>query len=141
MKTVTIRSFRTADTEQVVGLWQKCGLAHPNNNSNKDIERKLQHSARQFFVAEIENAIVGSVMAGYEGHRGWINYLGVLPEYQMTGIGRKLMEKAENVLREMGCPKINLQIRRTNLKAIHFYSRIGFIEDDVISMGKRLIKD
>ena len=80
-------------------------------------------------------------MAGYDGHRGWINYLAVDPDHQGSGFGRTIMERAERLLLDAGCPKINLQIRKDNAEAIAFYEKIGFREDAVVSFGKRLIKD
>jgi ribosomal protein S18 acetylase RimI-like enzyme len=77
-------------------------------------------------------------MGGYEGHRGWINYLAVDPDRQSVGLGATLMEYAESKLRELGCVKINLQVRSSNEKVLGFYRAIGYLEDDVISMGKRL---
>jgi ribosomal protein S18 acetylase RimI-like enzyme len=85
--------------------------------------------------------IVGSVMAGYEGHRGWINYLAVLPECRRRGVGRALMAEAERLLRAAGCPKINLQVRAGNAEVLGFYRAIGFAVDEVVSLGKRLEVD
>ena len=82
--------------------------------------------------------IVAACMAGYEGHRGWINYLAVLPAFQRQGIATALVREVELLLRRAGCPKINLQIRETNTKVIRFYTKVGFLRDPVISMGKRL---
>ena len=80
-------------------------------------------------------------MAGYDGHRGWINYLAVHPNHQHAGIGKHMMDEAEIRLRAVGCPKINLQVRRTNAKVIEFYRKIGYKFDDVVSFGKRLEPD
>jgi ribosomal protein S18 acetylase RimI-like enzyme len=80
-------------------------------------------------------------MVGYEGHRGWINYLAVAPEYQRRGVARQIMGQAERLLRQAGCPKINLQVRTANAQVIEFYKTIGFKIDDVVSMGKRLETD
>jgi len=80
-------------------------------------------------------------MAGYEGHRGWINYLAVDPSHRLKGIGRALMHQVEQQLREIGCPKINLQVRTGNTSIIEFYKRIGFQIDEVVSMGRRLEED
>ena len=77
-------------------------------------------------------------MAGYEGHRGWINYLAVLPEFQRQGYARLMMQKAEKVLKEMGCLKINLQVRDGNKAVIAFYTSMGYSNDHVISLGKSL---
>lgn len=94
-----------------------------------------------FLIGESEGEVVATVMAGYEGHRGWINYLAVKPSYQRKGYGRILMEAAEGLLHRRGCPKINLQIRSTNAEVIAFYSAIGYGEDQVVCMGKRLVHD
>ena len=92
-------------------------------------------------VGEIDDELIATVMAGYEGHRGWINYLAVKPRHQKNGYGRLLMETAEKLLHERNCPKINLQIRRSNTDVINFYSAIGYYDDNVIGLGKRLIQD
>jgi ribosomal protein S18 acetylase RimI-like enzyme len=80
-------------------------------------------------------------MSGYDGHRGWINYLAVHPQHQRKGIARRMMDEAEANLRAVGCPKINLQVRSTNAGVIEFYKTIGLKIDDVVSFGKRLEKD
>lgn len=89
-------------------------------------------------VGLASSQVVASIMAGYEGHRGWLNYLAVSPDFQRQGIGRRMVEAATAKLEVMGCPKINLQIRTSNTEVIDFYQRIGFVMDDVVSMGKRL---
>lgn len=136
-----IRPFAPRDTEAVVALWCACGLARPQNDPHKDIARKLRVNPEWFLVAESDGAIVGTVMAGYEGHRGWINYLGVAPAQQRGGLGQRLMDEAEARLRAAGCPKINLQVRPDNRAAIAFYERIGFAVEGAISLGKRLERD
>ena len=83
----------------------------PWNDPRTDIERKLRVDPELFLVAVEEDLVVGSVMAGYEGHRGWINYLAVDPSRRRQGLGTRLMDEAEGLLAERGCPKINLQIR------------------------------
>lgn len=138
---MTIRPYRESDELVVVGLWRACGLIRPQNDPRKDIQRKLQLTPEWFLVAEHDGGIVGSVMVGYEGHRGWINYLAVEPRYQRAGFGQALMAEAERLLRSAGCPKINLQVRTGNDAAIAFYRRIGFAVDDVVSLGKRLEVD
>jgi ribosomal protein S18 acetylase RimI-like enzyme len=137
MKTA-IRPFTLSDKEAVVEVWRTCGLTHPNNDPHKDIARKMKVDPEMFLVCELDGKIIGTVMVGYEGHRGWINYLGVLPGYQGQGLGRELMDRAEAMLVERGCAKINLQIRATNTRVIQFYEGIGFKVDEVVSMGKRL---
>lgn len=122
-------------------LWQRCGLTRPWNDPHKDIERKLHVRPDLFLVAEANGTIVGTVMAGYEGHRGWINYLAVAPESRRQGLGRALLAEAERLLLAAGCPKINLQVRTGNAEALAFYARCGYAVDDVVSLGKRLLRD
>lgn len=138
---ITIRPFQTADQEIVIKIWEACELTRPWNSPTKDIARKLTVQPDLFLVGETNNLIVATVMAGFEGHRGWINYLAVLPQYQGKGYGRLMMDAAEEKLLALGCPKINLQIRSTNTAVIDFYNAIGFKQDDVVSFGKRLIPD
>ncbi len=138
---IQIRSYQSDDGPAVLALWLSCGLVRPVNDPRKDMERKLAVNPEMFLVGKIDGNIVACVMAGYEGHRGWINYLAVSPEYRRRGLGRQMMDEAERLLRQRGCPKINLQVRTSNREVIQFYERIGFVTDDVISMGKRLEQD
>ncbi len=133
-----IRPYRDADENDVIQLWQMCGLTVPHNDPVKDIRRKLTVQPELFLVGVRQERIIATVMAGYEGHRGWLNYLAVSPDMRQSGIARQLVSEVEKHLRLMGCPKINLQVRGTNTGAIAFYRKIGFVEDDVISLGKRL---
>lgn len=136
-----IRPFTTADESALVELWERCGLTRPWNDPIKDIDRKLGVQPHMFLVGSIGDQIVGSVMAGYDGHRGWINYLAVCPTVRRRGYGRKLMQHAEALLNSAGCPKINLQIRSENGSAIEFYRSLEYDLDQVTSMGKRLQTD
>lgn len=136
-----VRPFELSDERAVIALWERCGLTRPWNDPRKDIRRKLDVRPDLFLVGLVHGVVVGSVMAGYEGHRGWINYLAVLPEHQGKGLGRLMMAEAERRLRDAGCPKINLQVRTTNTGVIEFYRRLGYGVDDVVSMGKRLAQD
>lgn len=136
-----IRPFRIDDEASVVPLWRDCGLVVPWNDPHKDIQRKLLVQPEMFLVACLDDVVIGTVMAGYDGHRGWINYLAVHPDHRRGGIGKRLMEEAERLLRQAGCPKINLQVRSGNAVAIGFYERIGFKTDGVVSLGKRLDSD
>jgi ribosomal protein S18 acetylase RimI-like enzyme len=140
---VDIRPFTGADEQAVVDLWARCGLVRPWNDARKDIARKQRVQPELFLVAVADGgaAVVGTVMAGYDGHRGWINYVATDPARRRQGIGRALMREAEAALSRLGCPKINLQVRHDNHDAIAFYQGIGFGEDAVVSMGKRLVKD
>lgn len=141
MTSFAIRTFRPEDKAAVVDLWNACGLIVSYNHPERDIERKLAFQPELFFVGEIGGRIVASCMAGYEGHRGWINYLAVAPSHRRRGFGAALMTEAEKRLRAVGCPKICLQVRRANPSVIRFYEAIGFLEDDVIGLGKRLEPD
>ena len=138
---IKIRQFEASDEIQVVQLWTECGLAVPWNNPHRDIQRKLDVQPELFLVGCLADKIVATVMAGYDGHRGWINYLAVHPDQQHIGIGKIMMDEVEIRLQAMGCPKINLQVRRTNTKVIEFYKKIGYTLDDVVSFGKRLKAD
>jgi ribosomal protein S18 acetylase RimI-like enzyme len=133
-----IVKYRSKHQDALVDLWKKCNLVVPQNDPVEDIRRKLDFQPELFFVALLRGKLVGSIMAGYEGHRGWLNYLAVLPEYQKRGYGGKLVEKAVGELRKLGCLKVNLQVRRSNVSVIEFYKHLGFREDEVVSLGKRL---
>ena len=133
-----VRSYQTSDQSAVIDLWHRCNLVAPQNEPQKDIEMKCKVQADLFFVGTISSHIVATVMAGYDGHRGWIYYLAVDPDYQRQQIGRRMMEKAEFALKKRGCPKINLQVRTSNRAVIAFYERLGYTNDDVIGLGKRL---
>lgn len=125
----------------MIALWDACGLIVKHNDPQRDIARKLQVNPEWFLVGELDGEIIASCMAGYEGHRGWINYLAVAPSKQRQGHAKAMMDAAEQLLREAGCPKINLQIRPTNRKVIAFYESIGFAVETAISLGKRLEHD
>ncbi|TKJ37971.1 GNAT family acetyltransferase [candidate division LCP-89 bacterium B3_LCP] len=141
MDKLHIRPYQSQDEGQVIDLWHRCGLVVPWNDPKKDIDRQLQVNPELFLVGLVNDTIVASVMGGYEGHRGWVHYLAVLPEYQRRGFARDIMEVIENMLKKQGCPKINLQVRTSNMQAVGFYQSIGYKLDDVVSMGKRLEDD
>ena len=133
-----IVNYRSEYQDAVVDLWKSCSLVVPQNDPSEDIRRKLDFQPELFFVALLNDRVIGSIMVGYEGHRGWLNYLAVLPGFQRSGCGRRLVEKAIDELRRLGCLKVNLQVRRSNISAVGFYKHLGFEEDDVVSLGKRL---
>ena len=138
---IEIRPFDAGDEAHVVRLWTDCGLVVPWNNPYRDISRKLNVQPEMFLVGIVGGQIIATVMAGYDGHRGWINYLAVDPQHRRSGIGRRMMGEAERRLQAAGCPKINLQVRSNNAAVIAFYQRIGFKIDEVVSLGKRLEPD
>lgn len=139
--TLEIRAFDTADTEAVVSLWQETGLTRPWNNPYQDIRRKLTVQPELFLVAVDEGGLVGSVMAGYDGHRGWLYYLASAPARRGQGIARRLVERVEELLIEMGCPKVQLMVRTENLEVHEFYAALGFEPFETWNTGKRLIAD
>jgi len=144
-----IRPFRASDTAPVVALWHEAGLTRPWNDPQADIRRKLAVQPELFLVAvdaghdpDDETArIIGSVMAGYDGHRGWIYYLASAEDRRGEGIGAGLLARAEELLREMGCPKVQLMVRPDNVGVLEFYDRQGYERFDVGLTGKRLIPD
>lgn len=136
-----IRAFEKEDKEEVISLWNQCGLVVPQNDPEKDIDRKLMVDPDLFLVGVNGESVVATVMGGYEGHRGWINYLAVKPSEQRKGYGQAIMAAVEVLIRKKGCPKINLQVRTSNEAAIAFYAAIGYASDDVVGLGKRLEHD
>jgi len=136
-----VRPYHPGDREALVGLWSVCDLIRPWNDPNRDIDRKLAWDPENLLVIDHDGRVVGSVMVGYEGHRGWVNYLAVDPEHQHQGLGRLLMQRAEELLCGLGCAKLNLQVRGSNEEAIGFYRRLGYRVDESVSMGKRLFAD
>ena len=136
-----IRAFDEGDTEAVVDLWERCGLTRPWNDPRKDIARKLEVQRELFLVGTVDDRIVASAMAGYEGHRGWVNYLAVDPAERGAGHGRALMAEIEGLLQERGCPKLSLLVRSDNDRALGFYRALGYDVDVVTALGKRLIPD
>jgi len=138
---MNIRPFKRDDQTAVIELWRACALVVPWNDPAKDIARKMKVDADLFLVGESDGEIVATVMGGYEGHRGWINYLAISPQHQRKGYGRKIMEFVERQIQLKGCPKINLQIRGTNTQATAFYQAIGYDIENAIGLGKRLEPD
>ncbi|MFK7966968.1 MAG: GNAT family acetyltransferase [Burkholderiaceae bacterium] len=136
-----IRPFREADREAVIQLWCDCDLVRPWNDPGLDIDRKLTIQPEFFLVGVSADVICASVMAGFDGHRGWVNYLAVLPSRQGRGYGRGMMAAVEASLIAAGCPKLNLQVRAGNQATLAFYEALGFSRDPVTSLGKRLIVD
>ena len=139
--TMEIREYNEADEAALIALWERCELFVPWNDPVKDIARKLKVDRDLFLVGLAGGRIIASVMGGYDGHRGWLYYVAVAPELQKQGYGRRIIEAVETRLIAKGCPKINLQVRTNNRRVIAFYQSLGYIESDLISMGKRLESD
>jgi len=136
-----IRRYQDADEASVVRLWTECGLVRSWNDPRKDIRRKLTVQPELFLVGMLDGGIVATIMAGFDGHRGWVNYLAVAETYRRRGLGRMLMQRVEDRLTNMGCPKLNLQVRSSNAAVLAFYKRLGYAQDEAVSLGKRLISD
>ena len=134
----TIRPYGNDDESEVVDLWKLCNLIVPKNDPVVDIHEKMNFQPNLFLVGITKDTLIGSIMIGYEGHRGWINYLAIHPKYRMRGFGAMLMDHATTLLKSMGCKKINVQIRNSNISVIEFYKKCGFSDDDVVGYGKRI---
>jgi ribosomal protein S18 acetylase RimI-like enzyme len=139
--TLVIRTFAAADEAAVVALWRAAGLTRPWNDPHRDIARKQAVQPELFLIGELAGEIIATAMAGYDGHRGSVYYLAVSPGHQRGGHARAMMDEVERRLERMGCPKLNLMVRRDNSVAIGFYERIGYDEQPVTTLGKRLIED
>ncbi len=136
---ITIRSYADGDEAGVAGLWRVVFLNAPAwNRPEDDIRRKVAVQRQLFLVAEGDGRIVGSAMAGYDGHRGWVYYVAVAPNRRRQGIGTALMAEVEHGLAQIGCPKLNLQVRASNEAVVAFYRRLGYDVEERISMGKHL---
>lgn len=134
-----IRPYREADEVALIDLWRAAFSEEPPwNDPATDIRRKLGVQRELFLVAEIDAALAGAVMAGFDGHRGWIHRMSVAALFRRRGLGRALMEAAERRLREIGCSKINLQVRASNQEVVAFYASLGYSIEERISMGKGL---
>ncbi|MBJ3815128.1 GNAT family acetyltransferase [Shimwellia pseudoproteus] len=136
-----IRVFRQADFDEVITLWERCELLRPWNDPEMDIERKMQYGADLFLVAEVGGEVIGTVMGGYDGHRGSAYYLGVHPDYRGRGIANALLNRLEKKLIARGCPKLHIMVREENDLVIGLYEKIGYDHQDSITLGKRLIED
>lgn len=138
---IVIRAFAVSDTESVVGLWRDAGLTRPWNDPHRDIARKLTTQPELFLVALDGEVIVGSTMAGWDGHRGWLSYVATAESHRGRGVAGSLIAEAERLLTELGCPKVMLMVRADNAGVIDFYDHHGYARDEVAVMGKRLIPD
>lgn len=133
-----IRPYHEGDQENVIKLWDKVFPdSQPHNNPARDIKLKQQVQPELFLVAIMDGQLVGTAMAGFDGHRGWVYYLGVDPDFQRQRIGTALMKRVEDKLIGIGCPKLNLQIRANNAEMQAFYESLGYDIEDRLSMGKK----
>lgn len=138
-----IRTFDERDTHAVLALWSRAFPEYavpgkPQRDPRLSIANKLAMQPELFFVGELDGAIVGTAMAGYDGHRGWMYSLAVDDRQRHRGYGRALVEHVEGALKKLGCPKLNLQIMANKPETQAFYAKLGYHADEVISLGKRL---
>jgi ribosomal protein S18 acetylase RimI-like enzyme len=138
-ESLTIRPYAEADEADVVQLWRTVFPDNPPwNVPAEDIRRKLAVQRDLFLVGQYQGQVVATVLAGYDGHRGWLHLVAVDPRFQRRGFARALLAEAERRLGELGCPKVNLQVRSSNEQVVAFYRRLGYAVEDRVSMGKRL---
>jgi hypothetical protein len=136
---VQIRVFRESDERAVIELWRAVSpSAAPHNDPATAIRLKLAVDPELFFVADVDGTIAGTIMGGYDGHRGWIYSVAVSAAHRRKGIGTALMRHVEAALVERGCLKVNLQVLTSNPGAVAFYETLGYSIEERVSMGKRL---
>jgi ribosomal protein S18 acetylase RimI-like enzyme len=136
---LTIRPYAEPDEDGVVRLWREVFPDNPPwNVPADDIRRKLAVQRELFLVGECAGEVVATVLAGYDGHRGWLHLVAVAPGCRRQGFGRAMMDEAERRLAEVGCPKVNLQVRASNEGVVAFYRKLGYAVEERVSMGKRL---
>ena len=133
-----VREAIESDREDVISVWASCDLIKPQNDPRTDFDLALNTSTSTILILECENQIVGAVMIGFDGHRGWLYYFGVKPAFQSLGNGRILLSAVEEWLANRGAPKAMLMVRNSNSKVIGFYERLGFGIEETSVLGKRL---
>lgn len=136
-----IRQYIDTDLEDIITLWEECDLTRPWNNPEIDIFRKIAQKDGLFLLAVKDEQLIATVMGGYDGHRGWVNYLAVHPHYQRNSVATALLQQLEKRLIAIGCPKLQLLIHKENIDVQSFYEQLGYEELEVICLGKRLIQD
>lgn len=133
-----IEPAAAADREAVIALWQEAGLTRPWNDSIADFDQALANPTSTILLARDDTGLTGTVMAGFDGHRGWVYYLAASPDRQGQGIGRELMKAAERWLIDLGCLRVRLMVRTDNAAANGFYEAIGYDRQDVVTLGRTL---
>jgi ribosomal protein S18 acetylase RimI-like enzyme len=133
---VTLRTYTPQDHAAVITLWQACGLHPSPSDSPAAIARMLAHAPGLFVIAEQDGRVIGTVMGGFDGRRGWINRLAVTPGQRGRALGRCLMREVEQRLRALGCAKVNLLIEPENAGVAAFYARLGYATDELVFMEK-----
>ena len=136
---IDIERFTESDRNGVIALWNIVFPEEPVHNAPSEmISRKQGVQPDLFFVARQRGQVVGTVMAGYDGVRGWVHKLAVHPDLRRQGLASKLMQRAETALKASGCPKLNLQVRATNAGVVKFYESLGYAVEERVSLGKPL---
>jgi ribosomal protein S18 acetylase RimI-like enzyme len=133
-----VLGLTTEDCGAAIALWAEAGLTRPWNDPAADFQRALQGATSVVLGTKRDGVLVGTVMVGFDGHRGWVYYLVVAEAHQRTGIGSELMSAAEGWLRHAGAPKIQLMVRNEKLPAMKFYERNGYEESDVKVLARWL---
>lgn len=135
---IEIRPYRETDLGAVVDLWQACGLTRPWNPPARDIATVQQTGHGELLVAAAEGRVVGTVMVGHDGHRGWVYYMAVDPARQRVGLGKRLLRAAEEWVAARGIKKLELMIRDSNLGVAAFYESCGYGREPVVVMSRWL---
>jgi ribosomal protein S18 acetylase RimI-like enzyme len=135
---VRVRAFRVSDTEAVLSLWERSEISRPWLDLRAEIVEKVKRDRSLFLVAEDARVVIGVVMGAYDGRRGWVYHLAVEPGRRHSGIGRLLMQGLEERMARMGVVKMNLQVRHDNVAVVGFYDALGYRDERLTSMGKRL---
>jgi len=135
-----ISEFTEASRPDVIQLWHDCGLTRPWNDPDADIDRAISNPSSTLLCGHVDGGLIGTVMVGYDGHRGWVYYLAAAPSHRGGGIGRRMMQAAEDWLKERGCPKIELMVRETNEATLGFYDALGYEHQPVRVMARWLIE-
>lgn len=131
-----IVAAKADDAEAVIALWRDCELTRPWNDPHADFDRALGTADAAILIVRADEAVAGSVMVGWDGHRGWVYYLAVASAHRRQGLGRQLMQAAEDWLKARGCPKIQLMVREDNEAALAFYGRLGLERQAVVTLGR-----
>jgi len=133
----SIRHATPQDESEVIQIWAECGLIKPHNDPHEDFELALSNSTSSILILLDGTLIIGAVMVGFDGHRGWFYYLGIKPDFQNAGNGRILVTAAEDWLKQQGAPKSMLMVRHSNVAVIDFYKKLGYQVEETSVLGKR----
>ncbi len=139
MHDIVVRCFEAADEPGVTDLWRETlPDDRPWNTPEVIIQQKLAVQPELFFVAARGPEIVGTAIGGYDGRRGWVYCVAVDERHRRRGVGQALMNRVEQALADLGCPKLNLQVDSSNQEVVRFYESLGYRVEERVSMGKRL---